>query len=75
MSFADQLRNNYNPPEERYYFKEIKYIVRTIKECAIGNSVNSHNLSGYYSYGGYEEREGIYAELYDRTNEIGRAHV
>lgn len=69
MNFADELRNNYNPPEEKYYFKEIKYIIRTIKECAEVTSVHSHSLSGYYSYGGYEEGEGIYAELkLDRAN-------
>ncbi len=62
MSFADELRRNYNPPEELYYFKEIKYIIRTIKECASYNSANSHHLSGYYSHGGYEEYEGIYAD-------------
>ena len=68
MSFADELRGNYNPPEERYYFKEIKYIIRTIKECAELESINGHSISGYYSYGGYEEGEGIYNNLNERAN-------
>lgn len=61
MGFADELRSNYNPPEERYYFKEIKYIMRTILESAKKKSATSHSLSGYYCYScGEFEGEGIY---------------
>ena len=63
VSFADALKNNYNPPEEAYYFEDVKGIVETIKRSAMGISSHSNNLSGYYANGGYDEPVGIYKEL------------